>query len=235
MMKMMLCFSAVLWLLVAAARGSPIGLSVHEEPCLAVRNSSLQLNQLARTAAREARNGSNNIDDFTSDLAWIETKDLCDPESLKHNPKTCLEKLLHVSSSYRSAVKRVSEFEKCSKFASKLQPAMLKLQRDMRRCQPSDWLEAVGRWEEASLCRFTLDRLFSFSILTARVFAVGIRVFTPPPPPITDPRSLQSFLVTVMVQHSGRDSMQNRKVSRSKEEEEAAVSEEEGTGLLNEE
>ncbi|KAK5924418.1 hypothetical protein CgunFtcFv8_001287 [Champsocephalus gunnari] len=186
MMKMMLCFSAVLWLLVAAAWGSPIGLLVHEEPCLAVRNSSLQLNQLARTAAREARNGSNNIDDFTSDLAWIETKDLCDPETLKHNPETCLEKLLHVSSSYRSAVKRVSEFEKCSKFASKLQPAMLKLQRDMRRCvgararggahlpqQPSDWLEAVERWQEASLCRFTLDRLFSFSVLTARVFAVG--------------------------------------------------------------
>ncbi|KAI4794406.1 hypothetical protein KUCAC02_032081 [Chaenocephalus aceratus] len=181
MMKMMLCFSAVLWLLVAAAWGSPIGLLVHEEPCLAVRNSSLQLNQLARTAAREARNGSNNIDDFTSDLAGSRRRTCATPRPSSTILRrellvlTCLEKLLHVSSSYRSAVKRVSEFEKCSKFASKLQPAMLKLQRDMRRCvgQPSDWLEAVERWQEASLCRFTLDRLFSFSVLTARVFAVG--------------------------------------------------------------
>lgn len=28
-------------------------------------------------------------------------------------------------------------------------------------------------WQEALLCRYTMDRLFSFSILVARVFAVG--------------------------------------------------------------
>uniref|UniRef100_A0A3B5B127 Uncharacterized protein n=1 Tax=Stegastes partitus TaxID=144197 RepID=A0A3B5B127_9TELE len=28
-------------------------------------------------------------------------------------------------------------------------------------------------WEEAPLCHYTMDRLFSFSIFTARVFAVG--------------------------------------------------------------
>ncbi|MEQ2160359.1 hypothetical protein GOODEAATRI_032895, partial [Goodea atripinnis] len=33
--------------------------------------------------------------------------------------------------------------------------------------------QPVEQWKEPLLCRYTLDRLFSFSILTARVFAVG--------------------------------------------------------------
>uniref|UniRef100_A0A3Q2XN73 Uncharacterized protein n=1 Tax=Hippocampus comes TaxID=109280 RepID=A0A3Q2XN73_HIPCM len=31
----------------------------------------------------------------------------------------------------------------------------------------------IGTWKEDLLCQYILDRLFSFSILTARVFAVG--------------------------------------------------------------
>uniref|UniRef100_A0A665SY94 Uncharacterized protein n=1 Tax=Echeneis naucrates TaxID=173247 RepID=A0A665SY94_ECHNA len=31
----------------------------------------------------------------------------------------------------------------------------------------------TARWEEALLCQYTMDRLFSFSTLTARVFAAG--------------------------------------------------------------
>lgn len=48
-------------------------------------------------------------------------------------------------------------------------------------CAPFPTLQAAGeyedasvqRWEEELLCFYTLDRLFSFSILAARVFAVG--------------------------------------------------------------
>ncbi|KAK5864226.1 hypothetical protein PBY51_001186 [Eleginops maclovinus] len=181
----MFCFTAVLWFLLAAAQCSPLGHALQEEPCGAVRKSSLHLNRIARTVSTEARNGSNNIDDFTSALAWIEPKDMCDPQTLKHNPETCLVKLLDVFSSYSSAVQRLSGFESCSKFASKLQPAMHKLHQDMSRCVHArvgrhlqqhlkeERLEVVDPWKQPSLCRFTLDRLFSFSILTARVFAVG--------------------------------------------------------------
>lgn len=37
----------------------------------------------------------------------------------------------------------------------------------------NDTTEHIPRWQEKLLCHYTLDRLFSFSILTARVFAVG--------------------------------------------------------------
>uniref|UniRef100_A0A3P9H967 Uncharacterized protein n=1 Tax=Oryzias latipes TaxID=8090 RepID=A0A3P9H967_ORYLA len=33
--------------------------------------------------------------------------------------------------------------------------------------------QPIEHWKEPLLCHYTLDRLFSFSILTARVFAAG--------------------------------------------------------------
>lgn len=33
--------------------------------------------------------------------------------------------------------------------------------------------DPIDQWEEDLLCHYTMDRLFSFSILTARIFAVG--------------------------------------------------------------
>uniref|UniRef100_A0A3Q3JVE2 Uncharacterized protein n=1 Tax=Monopterus albus TaxID=43700 RepID=A0A3Q3JVE2_MONAL len=34
-------------------------------------------------------------------------------------------------------------------------------------------IQPTVHWQEIPLCHYTMDRLFSFSILTARVFAVG--------------------------------------------------------------
>ncbi|MEQ2199096.1 hypothetical protein XENOCAPTIV_024625, partial [Xenoophorus captivus] len=98
----------------------------------------------------------------------------------------CVEKIFGVLMSYSSAVERISSFESCSEFTGALKPALKKLHRDMSKCvrslggkqekEPSvtnKEAQPVEQWKEPLLCRYTLDRLFSFSILTARVFAVG--------------------------------------------------------------
>uniref|UniRef100_A0A3Q1JU52 Uncharacterized protein n=1 Tax=Anabas testudineus TaxID=64144 RepID=A0A3Q1JU52_ANATE len=58
-------------------------------------------------------------------------------------PQPCIGKILDVLTSYSSAVERLEE------------------------------IQAIPFWQESLLCHYTMDRLFSFSILTARVFAVG--------------------------------------------------------------
>uniref|UniRef100_A0A3B4XML4 Uncharacterized protein n=1 Tax=Seriola lalandi dorsalis TaxID=1841481 RepID=A0A3B4XML4_SERLL len=68
--------------------------------------------------------------------------------------------ILLVLESYLSAVNDVAEFNSCSVFASEVKPS-------------SESSGSSARWKEALLCQYTMDRLFSFSILTARVFAVG--------------------------------------------------------------
>uniref|UniRef100_A0A4W6FAR0 Uncharacterized protein n=1 Tax=Lates calcarifer TaxID=8187 RepID=A0A4W6FAR0_LATCA len=82
--------------------------------------------------------------------------------------------ILSVLTGYISAVERVSGFQSCSAFASKVKPVMQKLHKDMSKCSISkEETEPILDWQEALLCHYTMDRLFSFSILTARVFAVG--------------------------------------------------------------
>uniref|UniRef100_A0A8C4NSJ7 Uncharacterized protein n=1 Tax=Dicentrarchus labrax TaxID=13489 RepID=A0A8C4NSJ7_DICLA len=65
--------------------------------------------------------------------------------------------------SYNSLMKRLEQFSSCARFASKVMPHI----------SNEETHPMMPRWEQNLLCRYTLDRLFSFSILTARVFAVG--------------------------------------------------------------
>uniref|UniRef100_A0A8C6VXJ9 Uncharacterized protein n=1 Tax=Nothobranchius furzeri TaxID=105023 RepID=A0A8C6VXJ9_NOTFU len=77
----------------------------------------------------------------------------------------------------------ISAFDSCSEFTSIVKPALRKLHRDMSKCVRSlggkhekvmkDEIKTVDQWKEAFLCHYVLDRVFSFSILAARVFAVG--------------------------------------------------------------
>uniref|UniRef100_A0A3B3U2K4 Uncharacterized protein n=1 Tax=Poecilia latipinna TaxID=48699 RepID=A0A3B3U2K4_9TELE len=66
-----------------------------------------------------------------------------------------------VLASYASAVERISAFESCSEFTS------------THHGKKAEHQPVEGRWKEALVCQYTLERLFSFSILTARVFAAG--------------------------------------------------------------
>uniref|UniRef100_A0A3B5RBI6 Uncharacterized protein n=2 Tax=Xiphophorus TaxID=8082 RepID=A0A3B5RBI6_XIPMA len=88
--------------------------------------------------------------------------------------QACVEKIFGVLTSYASAVERISAFESCSEFTSTVNPALKKLHRDMGKCVRSKAEhQPVEHWKEAYVCQYTLERLFSFSILTARVFAAG--------------------------------------------------------------
>uniref|UniRef100_A0A3P9MVB8 Pectinesterase inhibitor domain-containing protein n=1 Tax=Poecilia reticulata TaxID=8081 RepID=A0A3P9MVB8_POERE len=174
---------AGLFVFLLAASAAPAG---HHDACAEVRMSSQDLNQYARTASAKARNGSTDFARYSNSIAWLESNDMCDPASLKQMSTACVEKILGVLTSYASAVERISAFESCSEFTSTVNPALKKLHRDMGKCVRSlgGKLEKehhgkkaehhpVEHWKEAFVCQYTLERLFSFSILTARVFAAG--------------------------------------------------------------
>ncbi|KAM8829901.1 uncharacterized protein ACB058_018368 [Synchiropus picturatus] len=174
-------FTALLAALLAASSCAPAGL---QDPCAAVRSSSRELNRAARIASVQARNGSKDDGWFDSTPVWMDDKDLCDPSTLKHRSKDCIQKIHNVLAGYWSVLQMVSEFHSCSEFVRKLKPTVLQIHQDIGRCAKSKSSlhetppligapEKVAWLHEDYLCRYTLDRLFSFSILTARVFAVG--------------------------------------------------------------
>ncbi|KAK2897276.1 hypothetical protein Q8A73_013656 [Channa argus] len=176
---------AALCLLFASASCAPSGLHLHDG-CADVRSSSLELNHIAKTVSIEARNGSQDVIDFSTSLVWMEAKDLCDPGTLKQDSASCIGKILDVLKSYNSAIERIAEFQSCSQYVTKVKPAMQKVHKDMSACVSrrgmhhkkashlsSEVPQRIHRWQEALLCHYTMDRLFSFSIFIARVFAVG--------------------------------------------------------------
>ncbi|XP_060914450.1 uncharacterized protein LOC132990297 [Labrus mixtus] len=179
-------FAAALFWLLAAASCAPAGHSL-QDACAAVRRSSLELNRQARIVSIEARNGDKSESNFTTTLAWLEAKDMCDPEALKQKSSTCVGKILDVLRSYNSYVEMIAGFPSCSQFANKVKPALHNLLRDMSRCVNSrtgmnqqeetpistEDTQPPHYWHDATFCHYTLDRLFSFSIVSARVFASG--------------------------------------------------------------
>ncbi|TMS15993.1 ORM1-like protein 2 [Larimichthys crocea] len=173
------CFGtfAALFLIIAAASCAPTGHNLHDA-CEDVKTSSLALNHVARIVSMEAQTISKYTPDIISKVDWINSTDMCDPESLKQESTRCIAKMLKVLTSYRSEVERVSRFEICS-VANKVKPELSKMLDDMSRCVKhpkviiNEDTRTVERNEQPLLCRYTLDRLFSFSILTARVFALA--------------------------------------------------------------
>uniref|UniRef100_A0A3B3CS03 Interleukin-12 subunit alpha n=1 Tax=Oryzias melastigma TaxID=30732 RepID=A0A3B3CS03_ORYME len=180
------CFTTIVVLLglLSAASCAPIGA---HDPCGAARSSSLELNHLAKIASEEVKKGSTDQANFSSKLAFMQASDMCDPESLKHKSMPCVGKIFSTLKSYSSAVKRISGFQSCMKSTEKVEMALQKLSIDMRQCVESlgglnhnlnsiiseGDTEPIEHWKEPLLCSYTLDRLFSFSIFTARVFAAG--------------------------------------------------------------
>uniref|UniRef100_A0A668T9N9 Uncharacterized protein n=1 Tax=Oreochromis aureus TaxID=47969 RepID=A0A668T9N9_OREAU len=118
----------------------------HQDSCVDVKASSLELNKIARNVSLEV-----------SCFFLLQT--ISSFLLLKHY-----------------LLRRISEFENCSEFASQVMPVINKLHKDVTKCADSkgDWgAEKVSLWEKPYLCHYTLDRLFSFSIFTARVLSVG--------------------------------------------------------------
>uniref|UniRef100_A0A8C6WUS2 Uncharacterized protein n=1 Tax=Neogobius melanostomus TaxID=47308 RepID=A0A8C6WUS2_9GOBI len=79
--------------------------------------------------------------------------------------------MLDVLTRYKSFVKIVAEFKSCPS-AHKMNQVLKDLHDDMTKCFKKD-LGLKGTWDEGLLCDYLMERLFSFSILTARVFYLG--------------------------------------------------------------
>ncbi|TKS76689.1 hypothetical protein D9C73_010779 [Collichthys lucidus] len=173
------CFGtfAALFFIITAASCAPTGSNLHDA-CEDVKNSSLALNRVARIVSMEAQTISKYTADINSEVEWMKSTDMCDPKSLKEESARCIVKMFNVLTRYRSEVEKVSRFEICS-VANKVKPALSKMLDDMNRCVKhpeaiiTEDTRTVERNEQPLLCRYTLERLFSFSILTARVFALG--------------------------------------------------------------
>ncbi|KAM9828131.1 uncharacterized protein ACBT44_020848 isoform 2-T2 [Syngnathus typhle] len=159
-------------------------LLIEKDPCAEVKSNSLLLNQLAKNALIQARSGSTDNANFTFAADWMEAKDKCDPETLRHSPTPCAKKILKVLSSYVTALDKVARFASCSASVSRVKPTSEALRKSVSACvqlnndvskeaeEPRPRPDDVA-WQEEPLCYYTLKRLFSFSLLTARVFAVG--------------------------------------------------------------
>uniref|UniRef100_A0A3Q0RW82 Uncharacterized protein n=1 Tax=Amphilophus citrinellus TaxID=61819 RepID=A0A3Q0RW82_AMPCI len=76
--------------------------------------------------------------------------------------------MLRVLERYVALVSRISGLKSCSDHVTKCLLIVLILQESHVGEE-----DAIQQWEKPYLCYYTLDRLFSFSILTARVFALG--------------------------------------------------------------
>ncbi|KAF0035851.1 hypothetical protein F2P81_011163 [Scophthalmus maximus] len=181
--------------LIAAASCAPAAAGrALQGACAAVQGSALELNHIAQALYLQAQSGEKEEAGFYNSPAWIEAKDMCDPASLEHNSAPCVGKMLGVLTSYNALVERVSGFESlaCKEFASKVQKVMQKLHKELSACVKSrgamdhakqanvseEETPVTPRWQvtphwQDLQCNYTRNRLFSFSILTARVFAVG--------------------------------------------------------------
>uniref|UniRef100_A0AAV2LZH1 Peptidase metallopeptidase domain-containing protein n=1 Tax=Knipowitschia caucasica TaxID=637954 RepID=A0AAV2LZH1_KNICA len=126
------------------------------------------------------QSGPKGIKNFTTSIGWMEGQDQCDPGTLRLNPERCINKMLNVLTSYQSFVKSLSEFTSCP-VAHQMNPVLLQLHEDMSRCVKSRTeynhhedhiserkFQGFDNWTMELLCKYTMERLFSFSILTAR-------------------------------------------------------------------
>uniref|UniRef100_A0A667YUZ2 Uncharacterized protein n=1 Tax=Myripristis murdjan TaxID=586833 RepID=A0A667YUZ2_9TELE len=102
----------------------------------------------------QAGNGSKDVTRFSSPLEWMEAKDQCDPDSLKQDSVVSyMQKiLLHADHTISLELWHLKQTDISSQTKE---------------------TKAIKEWQKPLLCRYTLDRLFSFSIFTARVFGRG--------------------------------------------------------------
>ncbi|KAJ3586048.1 hypothetical protein NHX12_012449 [Muraenolepis orangiensis] len=145
-------FVVAMVFILTSALGAPI-----EDACLDVQISSSRLNKIARTLSIEP----------------------------------CIMKMSAVLRSYHSEVEKVGKLPDCAKL-TELQQAMHKFYTDMRKCATAtrqlhipefvvtathhggeDYGVEDNMWHATDLCNYTVERVFSFSILAARVFASG--------------------------------------------------------------
>ncbi|XP_053499664.1 interleukin-23 subunit alpha-like [Ictalurus furcatus] len=109
----------------------------------------------------------------------IRSEDKCDPDSLKTNPETCLSRVVLALKNYSRIFGESGIFQgqntKCDKWRANATAIAVVTEQILEALkEPSETPTPMmmANWmTEGYLCRDSVERLYSFSIMTARVFS----------------------------------------------------------------
>ncbi|KAJ8390483.1 hypothetical protein AAFF_G00102800 [Aldrovandia affinis] len=141
--------------------------------------SSIRLNKLAQHLAREVLGDSGPMYYNISDkVVLVEASDMCDPAGLKTDSKPCLQKITAALSNYSRIFQKKGLFPGSEWETAQVASTVSELLGQLRHEEPQgSTKEEPGlneeNWMQEDLQRYSVERLRSFSILAARVFAAG--------------------------------------------------------------
>ncbi|XP_021423044.1 uncharacterized protein LOC110492907 [Oncorhynchus mykiss] len=163
---------AVFTVTLGAPVNQTVGISWNE-----VTEGSLKLNELAKRLLTEELSHLKNVEIVVKGpRVLVEATDKCDPKNLRADSMPCLKKMVFALKNYSTVFGIISQFKNnCAKTGKMVNTVVKKLLLDLKEPHPHSeekWQE-VKSWEEPGLCRDNIEKLFSFSILMARVFAPG--------------------------------------------------------------
>ncbi|XP_018945170.2 uncharacterized protein LOC109073516 [Cyprinus carpio] len=172
-----MCSSLLLMFCVAfsalsSARGAPTrSAEVNFSKCRAL---SIKLNEMARDLYNtvESPNISSIIDDPPVSIRPIDT---CDPLSLQSNKETCQSRIVLALKNYTRIFHKNGVFKNsaCSKWRERANEIadvtgdLLRMLKEPAIHQP----QTTVNTNHNALCRDSVERLYSFSIISARVFS----------------------------------------------------------------
>ncbi|KAL6483100.1 hypothetical protein MHYP_G00079720 [Metynnis hypsauchen] len=170
--------AALVALVFECAHGAPAGARTKRHlDYSAGRTLATQLNEKARYLYREVEI-PNELAVVSDPPLMIRPEDKCDPDSLQSNAEPCLSKVILALKNYSrifgdNGLFR-EEYTKCSKWrasATDVFNVTTQLLHALKEKVEAQEPLKLEKWmSEGFLCRDSVDRLYSFSILTARIF-----------------------------------------------------------------
>ncbi|KAI7794304.1 interleukin-23 p19 [Triplophysa rosa] len=162
----------------SCARCTPVARASAEVNYIQCRVLSLKLNEIARDLYNkvEPPNVTANISDPPVSVRQI---DACDPWSLETNKGPCQSRIILALRNYTSIFHKDGVFKNsaCSKWseqANEIADVTENLLRALKQPvvdRPSNTVGWHVWWHDSALCRDSVERLYSFSIMSARVFS----------------------------------------------------------------
>ncbi|ROL47007.1 hypothetical protein DPX16_20659 [Anabarilius grahami] len=157
----------------SGARGAPV-LSAGEVNYTKCKALSVKLNEMARDLYHkvESKKMAIIIDEPPVSIRPIDT---CDPWSLQSNNETCQSRIILALKNYTRIFHKDGVFNNlaCSNWreqANEIANVTGHLLRVLREPVEAAPLDSVD-WQASALCRDSVERLYSFSIISARVFS----------------------------------------------------------------
>ncbi|KAA0707247.1 hypothetical protein E1301_Tti002568 [Triplophysa tibetana] len=175
--SLLVAFSIAI-LVFSCAKGIPMHRKDAEINFFQCRALSLKLNEIARDLYNkvEPPNITANISDPPVSIRQI---DGCDPWSLETNKETCQSRIILALRNYTSIFHKDGVFKNsaCSEWrgqANEISDVTENLLRALKQPamdRPSNTVSWHVWWHDSALCRDSVERVYSFSIMSARVFS----------------------------------------------------------------